>query len=82
VKWYQKAAQRWQKHAEAQYNLGLAYHKGQGVRKDYGKAFEWWSLSKRTSKPRSENYDKASHSLDMLEKQMTSSQIASAKASI
>ncbi len=28
--------------ANAQYNLGLMYHNGYGVRQDYKKAIEWW----------------------------------------
>ena len=31
-----------QGHAEAQYNLGVMYYEGQGVRQDYHKAVEWF----------------------------------------
>jgi TPR repeat protein len=40
VKWYRKAAE--QNVAEAQYNLGVCYDKGQGVAKDLVEAVKWW----------------------------------------
>ena len=40
VKWYRKAAE--QGLAEAQYNLGLCYEGGDGVKKDYQEAVKWW----------------------------------------
>ena len=40
-KWYEKAAA--QGIAEAQFNLGLMYAKGQGVRQDLRTAKEWFS---------------------------------------
>ena len=30
---------------EAQFNLGLMYGKGKGVKKDYSKAIQWWGLA-------------------------------------
>ena len=39
--WNTKAAN--QGYAGAQYNLGLMYHKGHGVRQDYQKAVEWYT---------------------------------------
>ena len=30
---------------EAQFNLGLMYGKGRGVKKDYSKAIQWWGLA-------------------------------------
>ena len=43
AKWFQIAAD--QGHAEAQYNLGLAYHNGIGVPRDYGQALRWYRLA-------------------------------------
>jgi TPR repeat protein len=37
--WYQKAAE--QGNAAAQYNLGMCYYKGLGVRQDYNEAMRW-----------------------------------------
>lgn len=39
--WFTKAAG--QGHAEAQFNLGLMYEQGYGVRQDYQKAVEWYT---------------------------------------
>ncbi len=33
--------------AQAQYKLGLAYHRGEGVPQDDAKAIYWWNLSAR-----------------------------------
>jgi len=43
VKWYRKAAE--QGNAAAQYDLGVAYHNGQGVPRDYSLSYFWLSLS-------------------------------------
>ena len=43
AKWFCKAAK--QNHADAQYNLGVCYDKGQGVVKDYVEAYKWSLLS-------------------------------------
>ena len=40
VKWYTKAAE--QGYAQAQYDLGLCYDKGQGVTQDYTEAVKWY----------------------------------------
>ena len=40
VKWYRKAAE--QGFAEAQYNLGVMYAKGEGVRQNYKIAKKWF----------------------------------------
>lgn len=47
---YEKAVSVWgplaeQGDAEAQCNLGVLYKNGQGVNKDFNKAFEWYKLS-------------------------------------
>jgi TPR repeat protein len=39
VKWYQKAAD--QRHATAQYSLGVMYQRGQGVKQDSKEAVKW-----------------------------------------
>ena len=39
--WFTKAAG--QGHADAQYELGVMYAQGHGVRQDYQKAFEWYT---------------------------------------
>ena len=41
VKWYRKAAE--QGHVESQFNLGVCYHNGDGVRKNYKKVVAWYS---------------------------------------
>lgn len=40
VYWYTKAAE--QGYADAQYQLGLCYYEGRGVKQNYKKAVEWW----------------------------------------
>lgn len=40
VYWYTKAAK--QGYADAQYQLGLCYYEGRGVKQNYKKAVEWW----------------------------------------
>ncbi|WP_148132454.1 tetratricopeptide repeat protein, partial [Neisseria sp. HMSC074B07] len=40
VQWYRKAAE--QGLADAQYNLGMMYANGQGVRQDYAEAVRWF----------------------------------------
>lgn len=40
VYWYRKAAE--QGHADAQFNLGLAYRSGKGVRQNYSEAVKWF----------------------------------------
>ena len=41
IKWYTIAAENG--NTDAQFNLGHAYHNGEGVEQDYGKAIEWFS---------------------------------------
>ena len=43
AKFYLSAAEQW--HAGAQYNLGLLYYDGQGVRQDLVQAFVWFDLA-------------------------------------
>jgi len=40
VAWYRKAAEHGD--AKAQYNLGIAYAKGEGIAKDEAQAVEWF----------------------------------------
>ena len=44
VELYKKSAN--QEHAEAQFNLGRMYEKGDGVKQDYTKAVEWYEKAK------------------------------------
>uniref|UniRef100_UPI002593A415 tetratricopeptide repeat protein n=1 Tax=uncultured Psychrobacter sp. TaxID=259303 RepID=UPI002593A415 len=37
--------------AEAQYNIGLMYDKGEGVRQDYAKAVEWYTKAANQDVP-------------------------------
>ena len=43
VKWYRLAAEQWI--AQAQFNLGVMYDKGQGVPQDKLFAHMWWDLA-------------------------------------
>ena len=43
MKWYRLAAA--QGNASAQYSLGMAYEKGQGVPQDYQEALKWYRLA-------------------------------------
>jgi hypothetical protein len=43
LKWYRKAAD--QGYAKAQYNLGLCYANGDGVRRDEIEAYAYWNLA-------------------------------------
>jgi len=40
VRWYRKAAE--QGHANAQFNLGVGYANGQGVKQDHAEAVRWY----------------------------------------
>jgi TPR repeat protein len=55
AKWYRKAAE--QNYAEAQYNLGLGYYKGEGVAKDQAEAVKWYR------KAGEQNYAEAQYNL-------------------
>ncbi len=41
--------------ANAQYNLGIMYDKGQGVEKDYAQAMEWYARAARQGQPNAQN---------------------------
>jgi len=71
VKWWKKAAE--QGHSLAQHNLGLRYYLGQGVIQDYVMAHMYWNIA-------SVSGDKDAIELrGIVEKDMTSSQIAEAQ---
>ncbi len=71
VKWYRRAAEHG--HAAAQNNLGFMYDKGWGVPRDYVQAHKWFKLAAAQG-----NENGRSNS-DIVEKQMTSAQIAEAQ---
>ena len=45
MKWFSKAAE--QGYAQAQFNLGLMYGRGEGVRQDYAEAVNWFRKAAR-----------------------------------
>ena len=49
AKWYRLATE--QGLPEAQFNLGLAYHSGKGVKKDKTEAAKWFSLAAEQGLP-------------------------------
>ena len=59
--------------ADAQYNLGSMYFKGQGTTQDYVRAHMWWNIAA------SKGIDEAQRSRDKVEKKMTSSDISKAQ---
>jgi len=69
--WFQKAAA--QGNAFAQAALGVMYAQGRGVPKDYVRAYAWMNLAATKSAA------EAAKTRDMLEKQMTTEQIAAAQ---
>jgi len=71
VKWYRLAAE--QGLADAQFNLGFMYGKGEGVPKDYVEAYKWGNLAAANGN------EKGAKLRDMLEKEMTPSQIEKAQ---
>ena len=71
MKWYTLAAE--QGYADAQYNLGLMYGLGQGVKKDYVYAHMWGNIAASNG---SENGDKLR---DAVAKLMTAPQIEKAQ---
>ena len=59
--------------ADAQYNLGLMYAKGQGVPQDYVLAHMWWNISG------SNGYKDAVTNRNIVEKKMSKQQIEKAQ---
>ena len=62
-----------QGYAKAQYNLGLMYALGEGVNQDKVYAHMWWNITPSTGD------DSAKKNKKIVEKEMTSSQIAEAQ---
>ncbi len=71
VKWYRLAAE--QGNANAMGNLGVMYSLGMGVPKDYVEAYKWGNLAAANGN------EKGAKLRDMLEKEMTPSQIEKAQ---
>ena len=71
VQWFRKAAE--QGNARAQFNLGRIYIEGRGVPKNYVYAYMWMNIAA------SDGFEKAVKEQNILEKEMTPSQIKEAK---
>ena len=69
--WYRKAAN--QGEADAQLHLGFKYANGQGVPKDWAKAYGWWSLAA------TQGEEMAVQAKDFLRSRMTAEQVAEAR---
>ena len=67
AKWFRKAAEQGQ--VQAQYNLGVCYHKGKGVAKDHVEAYAFFSLA-------AERLEQSRKALALLKKDMSSIQVA------
>ena len=59
--------------ADAQFNLGIAYNNGDGVPKDYARAYMWFSLAAAAGDPTAAEYR------DTVERSMSPAQIAEAQ---
>ena len=71
VKWYRLAAE--QGNADAQYNLGNAYERGQGVIQDFVYAYMWWNIAASSG-------DKsATKNRDIVAKRMTPADLSTAQ---
>ena len=71
VKWYTRAAE--QGDADAQSNLGVMYFQGIGIPKDFVLAYKWSNLAAASGT------DSGVALRDLVEKQMTTDQIAEAQ---
>ena len=71
VKWWRKAAE--QGHPGAQFSLGSSYFLGNGLPKDYAKAYMWLCLAKE------QGHAKAINGCDIVKKQMTPNDINNAR---
>jgi len=71
AKWYRKAAENG--NVDAQYSLGACYAKGDGEAKDYVEAHKWFNLAS------AQGYERAKESLLIIERLMTTEQIAEAQ---
>ena len=70
-KWFRLAAE--QGDADAQFNMGLVYAKGQGTPQDYVLAHMWFSLAG------SQGVEDAFHNRDVIEKKMSPQQLEKAR---
>ena len=68
--WYRKAAE--QGYAEAMFNLGFPYAKGEGLIKDLVEAHAWWNVASALG------HDGEKENMSIVEKDMTREQIAEA----
>jgi TPR repeat protein len=75
VKWYRRAAE--QGDPKAQYRLGMMYHAGQGVPRDYVRSHAWLNLA-ASSEANGIRSD-AARGRDLLATLMTANQLADAK---
>ena len=71
MKWYRLAAK--QGEVVAQYNLGVMYDEGKGVKQDYVRAYMWFNLAA------SKGYKNGSKNREKVTKKMTPAQIADAQ---
>ena len=67
-----------QGNADAQFNLGVMYSKGQGVPQDYALAHMWYNLAASRFPP-GEGRDLAVKNRDIIAKRMTPAQISEAQ---
>ncbi len=74
VKWFRKSAE--QGFASAQFNLGLMYTYGLGVPQHDTMTYFWWSLASAGG------HKGASKNLGVVEKRMSSAQVAKARAMV
>ncbi|MGB3097213.1 MAG: tetratricopeptide repeat protein, partial [Candidatus Deferrimicrobiaceae bacterium] len=75
AKWFRKAGE--QGDAQAQYNLGLMYDKGQGVPQNYILAHMWFNLAVSALEGKGRN--DAEKIRDLVASKMTPAQIAEAE---
>ena len=76
IRCFQHAAKRG--HARAEFNLGVAFAKGQGVPQDYVQAHMWFDRAARSTSDTQER-DKAIKGRDSVATKMTPAQIAEAQ---
>ena len=77
MRWFRLAAD--QGDAQAQYNLGMLYAKGQAGEPDNVSAYMWFNLAAAHFPQSDVRHDTAVASRDLLAKQMTPDQIVAAQ---
>ena len=75
VKWYRKAAE--QGYQIAQFGLGNSYAYGVGVPRDHVEAYKWFYIA--SAGENSETVRNSKENIDLLERYMTSEEIAEAQ---